>query len=331
MRESRSERRIQPDGLRLATAGKSGVLTLWNASSKKKLRTIAAHERQIYALVFDREGSRLATASEDRTAKAWDVAPGATRDTPLVTVSRVEGKDWVSGVAFSPDGKRLATTNADKTTTIWDVSPGAQDNKALVTLYGHTDQVYGVAFSADGKQLVTASRDRSVKVWNSWTGQLMGTLLGHADDVRSVAIRSDGSQIASASWDKSARIWYGLKQGPWTLSGHDSWVLSVAFSPDRARLASASADQTMKIWDVLPQALSTRGGASDGKPKVDVDVPDGPPESWYQVDAVAFSPDGKLATGSRDGIARIGGARTGRKLLTLSGHSGKVSDVAFQP
>ena len=48
--------------------------------------------------------------------------------------------------------------------------------------------------------------------------------------------------------------------------------------------------------------------------------------------AVVFSPDGqRLATASADGTAKIWDATTGKELLTLSGHTGLLFNVAFSP
>jgi eukaryotic-like serine/threonine-protein kinase len=47
---------------------------------------------------------------------------------------------------------------------------------------------------------------------------------------------------------------------------------------------------------------------------------------------VAWSPDGKrLATGSRDGTAKVWDAASGQELLTLKGHSNFVISIAWSP
>src|SRR5262249_47406582 len=48
------------------------------------------------------------------------------------------------------------------------------------------------------------------------------------------------------------------------------------------------------------------------------------------VSGIAYSPDGKrLASGSRDKTVRVWDAATGKELLSLKGHSGPVSGVAW--
>jgi hypothetical protein len=62
------------------------------------------HEAEIQTAVFSPDGSKILTASNDKTAKLWDLK-GHT--------------DVVNSVVFSPDGKRILTASDDLTTIIW--------------------------------------------------------------------------------------------------------------------------------------------------------------------------------------------------------------------
>ena len=98
----------------------------------------------------------MVTASEDKTARIWDVERGA-------QIAVLKGHDnVVYSAAFSPDGRRVVTASKDKTARIWDVERGAQ----IAVLKGHDNVVFSAAFSPDGRRMVTASFDKTARIWN---------------------------------------------------------------------------------------------------------------------------------------------------------------------
>lgn len=65
--------------------------------------------------VFDPTGGLLATSSEDRRVRLWDVQSGK----QLIVL---EGhKQQVVGASFSPDGHWLGTASEDYTASLWPV------------------------------------------------------------------------------------------------------------------------------------------------------------------------------------------------------------------
>ncbi len=70
----------------------------------------------MYAVAFSPDGQRVATASEDNTARVWEAATGR-------EVARMAHDDIVTAVAFSPDGQRLATASVDNTARVWLIWP----------------------------------------------------------------------------------------------------------------------------------------------------------------------------------------------------------------
>ena len=143
------------------------------------------------------DGSRVVTASADKTARLWDGKSGAELAILLGHA------DWVNSAAFSSDGSRVVTASFDNTARVWDAKTGA----ALATLSGHTDRVFSAAFSLDGSRVVTASADKTARVWDAYTGATLAILSGHASQVVSAAFSHDGSLVVTASLDGSARIW----------------------------------------------------------------------------------------------------------------------------
>ena len=138
----------------------------------------------------------------------------------------------------------------------------------------------------------------------------IATLEGHTDLVRSVAFSPDG-KLASGSWDGTARLWNTetrkqiatLPQGD-----SDTRVTSVAFSADGKILAAASG--AVGLWNV---ATKQRVASLQGK----------------QPYSVAFSSDGKLASGLWDGPIVLWDVGTERQVATLRGHPFWVRSVSF--
>ena len=60
----------------------------------------------------------MVTASEDKTARLWDVTSG---EVMLVLGAHT---DSVLHATFSPDGQQVVTASRDSTARLWDVASG---------------------------------------------------------------------------------------------------------------------------------------------------------------------------------------------------------------
>ncbi|HSL46133.1 MAG TPA: helix-turn-helix domain-containing protein [Anaerolineales bacterium] len=148
---------FNPDGEIIATTGgvpQTATTTLWDAITGKELFSLLGHTDLIEQIAFSPDGTRLATASRDGSAKVWDAVSGK----ELFTFWGHDGT--VFSVAFSPDGKTIATASADKTAKLWDALTG----KELLTLNAR-DGLTSVAFSPDGSQLAVSSRDGTARIY----------------------------------------------------------------------------------------------------------------------------------------------------------------------
>ena len=72
------------------------------------------------AVAFSPDGTQIATASHDGTARLWQTAAGTEHTTLTGHTS------WVTAVAFSPDGTLIATASHDGTARLWQTATGRQ-------------------------------------------------------------------------------------------------------------------------------------------------------------------------------------------------------------
>ena len=291
---------FSPDGNRLASASFDETVKVGDATSGQMTLTLKGHTGWVTSVTFSPDGKRLESAGDDGTVKVWDATSGQEMLTLKAAYYDYDYHDCIHSVAFSPDGKRLVSGGSDCAVKVWDSTSGQE----MLTLKGHTDVVYCVVFSPDGKRLASASGDGTVKVWDATSSQETLTLKGHADGISSVAFSPDGKWLASASSDQTVKVWNATSgQETLTLIGHTDSISSVAYSADGKRLASASADQTVKVWDVTNSQKQLR-------------LKD---RFWRRL--------GEWIRSTTSGQKSL----TLQAMLTLTGHNGRVSSVAFSP
>ncbi|GAA4931484.1 DNA-binding beta-propeller fold protein YncE [Nonomuraea thailandensis] len=203
------------------------------------------------------------------------------------------------------------------------------------------DAVTAVALSPDGKLLAVGSGDYDnqgqVQFWDPATRQPVGDPLTGTQPVNAVAFSPDGKLLAVGSGGSDdqgqVRLWDPATRRPIgdPLTGHNQKVNAVAFSPDGKLLASGSGNSFVDDADIIDFSVRLWDPATR--------QPVGDPLTGHnrQVEAVAFSPDGKLlAVGSGgyhdQGQVRLWDPATRRPVGDpLTGHHQQVNAVAFSP
>ena len=295
---------------------------------------------------FSPDGSRIATASWDGSARIWNSRTGEPLTGPLRHGAEVRS------VQFSPDGQRLVTCSGDHTARIWDARTG----EALGVPMTHEGPVRFARFRSDGRQLMTVS-DQSVRFWDPRSGarsgeffeteglisraqftpagplalvvtrenrsivqpetrQVLARLTGATNEIWNAEFSPDGRSLGIAGVDGTVRVWSVETGNPVGELIHlGNRVRGLQFSPDGLRLATAAEDGYARIWSVRKGTPVT-----------------GPMRHGAKVGSVVFSPDGtRIVTASDDKTARIWDSRTGRPLSEPLRHGQTVNLARFSP
>ena len=70
---------FHPGGTRIASAGRDGMVWLWDAATHEEVARLKEHTSYIFSLAFSPDGETLVSGSGDGTVRLWDTLPLARR------------------------------------------------------------------------------------------------------------------------------------------------------------------------------------------------------------------------------------------------------------
>ena len=128
---------FSPNGKKLACGTDNGV-RVYDVDSG----TLLSESQQylVDCVLWSRDGSRLFSASDDKTIRCWNSDTGEQIGHPWTGHT-----DIIRSLSLSPDGSILASTSLDKTVRFWDATTGHP-----IGHLQHDKQVYAVRFSPSG-------------------------------------------------------------------------------------------------------------------------------------------------------------------------------------
>jgi WD repeat-containing protein 26 len=166
----------------------------------RTLTQLEEHTDEVFHVRFSPDGTKLASASMDKTAIIYDT-------TTFSVLHRLKehGKE-VTSVAWSPDSTKLISCSKDSKARVWDAEKGV-----CLATYEHrtSDSSYAIteaAWHPDSQNFVTASHDRKSTLCHWALGSNAPVHIwpeGFRTD--SVAITPDGRRVVVADTDARLR------------------------------------------------------------------------------------------------------------------------------
>jgi WD40 repeat protein len=313
-----------------ATAGPAGALfattdgldaRLWRMDGAGRVMPAGAplrgHGGIVFGVAFSPDGGQLASGSDDKTVRLWDVATGSLLDV-------LPHPQAVEGVTYVGSRSEIATAGLDGWLRLWHLPGRAPIGSAQIT---------SVTLVANRPVMVTGDAQRAVRIWDVSHPDhpiVRATLPPPDSPTLRMSVSPDGTILAVPMLDGTLRLWdiadpdHPVPLGPPVRAHGPGRVYAAVFDPRGRVLATVGQDGTTQLWEVTgrggPRPIGARLGTTGSA----------------ALFCAAFSPDGTTLV--------VGGAGSTTRLYDvtdpasphplgdpLRGHSGGVLQVRFAP
>ena len=232
------------------------------------------HSGEVWFLQFSHDGTKLATASQDKTVLIYET-------TSFKLVHRLPHNGHVTYVTWSPDDSKLISCSMDKLARVWDVTTG----QVILHVDHHTPDnthLSAASWAPDSMTFVTSSFDRRTPLchWNVH-GEDSDRLLHKWDDefrLQDCAISPDGRELVVIDSEKTLYVFdfqnyakkyhisFDCKLTSLTISRNSKRML-VNLTSGEVRMLDIETGATIRRYEGQKQGQfiirSTLGGAAE--------------------------------------------------------------------
>ncbi len=209
---------VTQDGRKIAAATAAGqveMVCVWDIEGGSP-RVLRGHSRPITAVSFSGDGRSLLTASEDGTAKLWDLDAAPAANAPALVLSTVPAPGRpITAAEINPSNRRWIVTahwspGELGQLVLWDAQPGQPPRPR--TLGEMLGRPHSVLFSPDGRWVGAAGQDKAVHLWSLADGKTPERMTfeldhQHTEQVKALTAWPNAAMIASGGDDTTVKLW----------------------------------------------------------------------------------------------------------------------------
>ncbi|KAH7817814.1 putative U3 small nucleolar RNA-associated protein 15-like protein [Monocercomonoides exilis] len=232
----------RPDGKIIVVGTDTGMLLVYNASTRKLLHKIKAHEGPCRVVVFTEDKKKMISGGDDGIIKIFN------SETFMILGSAEAHSDYIKSIACNPSCAHIiATASYDRKICLWNLRE--IDSGEPLCQLDHKDPVESICFLPGGTMLASTAKNK-INIWDllSSPPRVIKTAKSHNKTITSLMLMSRSRSLPA---DKAVQNLPPLSPDalcsgilPPHLKMH---TLEEVFAGSPFRLCSVSLDGIMKI------------------------------------------------------------------------------------
>lgn len=206
------------------------------------LGTLTGHSAKVNSAKFLGEPRQVASGSQDRTLKIWDIGRGACLKTYFAGSS-------CNDLVYN--NYQLITGHFDAKIRCWDLKK-PNDNESVSQIVMQS-KITSLDVSRDGTKLLCSLRDNTIKCLDLRKMEVLQTYSDEKFRIGTDTVRAkfsiDGQLISCGSQDGSLYIWdTATAKVEKILTGHSAVLVASCWSPNGQRIVTIERGRKATIW-----------------------------------------------------------------------------------
>ncbi|THV08502.1 WD40 repeat-like protein [Dendrothele bispora CBS 962.96] len=250
---------IRADGKLLVAGDDTGLVQVFDISSRAILRTFDSHKQPVHVTKFSSlVPTQVLSCSDDTTTKIWDVPSQSCITTFTAHTDYVR-----SGQPSASNPHLFLTGSYDSTVRLFD------------SRSGQSEMVMGGGSSSGGNvpveqvlmfpsgTVVLSSAGPILRVWDLVAGgRCVRALSNHQKTITAMTFNADASRLLTGGLDQMVKVYdIGTYKIAHTMR-YPAPILCLAISPDETHIAAGMTDGTLSVRRRNPKASEVSGDAA---------------------------------------------------------------------